>query len=45
MLDLGIVKTFNGIKAHPSDDAVLKQAGISIEDYKKKVKDLYGNSL
>ena len=45
MLDLGIVKTFNGIKAHPSDDAVLKQAGISIEDYRKKVKDLYGNTL
>lgn len=43
MLDLGIVKTFNGIKAHPSDDTILKEAGLSIEDYKSKVKALYGN--
>ena len=43
MLDLGIVKTFNGIKAHPSDDTILKAAGLSIEDYKLKVKALYGN--
>lgn len=40
MLDLGLVKTFNGIKNHPSDDTVLKEAGITIEDYKEKCKAL-----
>jgi hypothetical protein len=42
MLDLGIVETFNGIKSHPSDDAILKKAGLSIESYKVKVNLLYG---
>lgn len=40
MLDLGIVKTFNGMKAHPSDDKILKEAGLTIEEYKKMVKAL-----
>ena len=40
MLDLGLVETFNGIKNHPSDDAVLKTANISLEDYKLKCKTL-----
>jgi hypothetical protein len=40
MLDLGLVETFNGIKNHPSDDAVLKAANISLEDYKLKCKTL-----
>lgn len=40
MLDLGLVKTFNGIKNHPSDDTVLKEAEITIEDYKEKCKAL-----
>lgn len=39
MLDLGIVKTFNGIKAHPSDDTVLKRAGLTVKEYKTKVKE------
>jgi hypothetical protein len=41
MLDLGIVKTFNGMKSHPSDDAILKQAGLTAQEYKEKVKHLY----
>ena len=40
MLDLGLVETFNGIKNHPSDDAVLKAANVSLEDYKLKCKTL-----
>lgn len=41
MLELGIVKTFNGMKSHPSDDTILQQAGLTVKDYKQKVKDLY----
>ena len=37
MLDLGIVKTFNGMKAHPSDDKIIREAGLTIEEYKKMV--------
>ena len=37
MLDLGIVETFNGITAHPSDDKVLKEAGMTVEEYKEKL--------
>jgi len=40
MLDLNLVKTFNGIKNHPSDDAILKENGISVEEYKEKCKTL-----
>ena len=43
MLDLGIVKTFNGMKSHPSDDAILQQAGLTVEQYKQKVKQLYNH--
>lgn len=38
MLKLGLVKTFNGMKAHPSDDAVIKAAGLSVEQYKELCK-------
>jgi phage terminase large subunit len=38
MLDLGLVKTFNGMKAHPSDDAIIKQAGLTVEQYKELCK-------
>ena len=41
MLELGIVKTFNGMKSHPSDDAILQQAGLTVDQYKQKVKQLY----
>ena len=37
MLDLGIVKTFNGMKSHPSDDVILKQAGLTVDQYKQMV--------
>lgn len=42
MLDLGLVDTFNGIKNHPSDDKVIAAAGLTVEEYKTKVKELYG---
>jgi hypothetical protein len=38
MLKLGLVKSFNGMKAHPSDDAVIKQAGLTVEQYKELCK-------
>ena len=38
MLDLGLIKTFNGIKNHPSDDTILKEVGLTVEDYKEKCK-------
>jgi hypothetical protein len=40
MLDLGLVKTFNGMTSHPSDDLIIKNAGLIVEEYKKKVKAL-----
>jgi len=40
MLDLDLVKTFNGIKNHPSDDTILKENGISVEEYQEKCKTL-----
>lgn len=38
MLKLGLVKSFNGMKAHPSDDAVIKAAGLTVEQYKQLCK-------
>ena len=35
MLELGLVKTFNGMKSHPSDDFILKSAGWSVQQYKE----------
>jgi hypothetical protein len=40
MLDLGLVKTFNGMTAHPSDDYIIKQAGISAQQYKDMVRNM-----
>lgn len=37
MLQLGLVKSFNQIDKHPSDDFVLAQAGWTIERYKQEV--------
>jgi hypothetical protein len=37
MLDLGLIDTFNKLTTHPSDDYILRNAGVSVEDYKKKV--------
>lgn len=33
MLELGLVKTFNG-KSHPSDDKIIKEQGLTINQYK-----------
>lgn len=41
MLDLGIIDTFNDLTNHPSDDCVIKSAGMSVHEYKQKVKELY----
>jgi hypothetical protein len=37
MLELGLVKTFNGMTSHPSDDTILRTAGMSVDEYKSKV--------
>lgn len=37
MLELGLIKTFNGY-GHPSDDKILKDNGLTIESYKDMVK-------
>jgi len=42
MLDLGMVDTFRGMTAHPSDDKILALNKMSVEEYKQKVKELYG---
>jgi len=41
MLDLGIVKTFNGMTSHPSDDKILVEAGLTVDQYKEMVKKIY----
>lgn len=43
MLDLGLVKTFNGMSAHPSDDYIIKQQGITPETYKKMIREHYAS--
>jgi hypothetical protein len=37
MLEHGLVETFNGRPHHPSDDTILKEAGINVEKYKDMV--------
>jgi len=41
MLELGIIETFNGMKHHPSDDKVIAEAGITVEQYKNMIKKHY----
>ncbi len=41
MLDLGLIDTYNELKNHPSDDYVIKSAGLSVPEYKQKVGDIY----
>lgn len=36
-LELGLIKSFNDLKVHPSDDYVLKHANMTVEEYKKLV--------
>ena len=38
MLDLGLVKSFNGMTAHPSDDKIIREAGLTVEKYKELVR-------
>jgi hypothetical protein len=40
MLDLGLIRTFNGMTNHPSDDTIIKAAGLTVEQYKAKVNEL-----
>ena len=40
MLELGLIKTFNGY-GHPSDDKILKDNGLTIESYRDMVKTFY----
>jgi hypothetical protein len=42
MLDLGLVHSFNGMTHHPSDDKIILDAGMTVEEYKNKVNQLYG---
>jgi hypothetical protein len=40
MLDLGLVDTFNTMTAHPSDDYVIKKAGLTVEEYKERCRQI-----
>jgi hypothetical protein len=40
MLELGLINTFNGMKGHPSDDKILKEANVSVQEYREKVREL-----
>ena len=42
MLELGLIKSFNDLDVHPSDDYVLSRAGMTVSEYKLKTKELYG---
>lgn len=42
MLDMGLVKTFNGIKHHPTGDSVIAAAGLKPDEYVRKVEEFYG---
>jgi hypothetical protein len=38
MLELGLIKSFNDINQHPSDDYILKLAGLTIEQYQQQLR-------
>ena len=40
MLELGLVDTFNGMKNHPSDDAILKANNMNVAEYQKLCRSL-----
>lgn len=40
MLDLGLIETFNGMTSFPSDDKIIAAAGLTVEEYKNRVKTL-----
>ena len=35
MLDLGLIDSFNNLNVHPSDDYIIKQNNLTVEEYKK----------
>jgi len=37
MLTLGLIEDFNELGKHPSDDFVIKKAGLSAEEYQQMV--------
>ena len=41
MLELGLVESFNNIKHHPSDDAIISAAGLTVEQYKEQCRTLH----
>lgn len=40
MLELGLIKSFNDLDVHPSDDYVISRAGVTVEKYKELCKTL-----
>ena len=40
MLELGLVKSFNGMSFHPTGDKVISDAGLTVASYKEKVRSL-----
>lgn len=40
MLDLGLIDSFNTLTHHPSDDKIITDAGLTVDEYKQKVKEL-----
>lgn len=41
MLELGLIKSFNDLDVHPSDDYVLSRSAMTVTQYKNKVKEFY----
>jgi hypothetical protein len=37
MLELGLIDSFNSLNNHPSDDFVLRNANISVEEYRQRI--------
>lgn len=44
MLELGLIWSYNFITAHPSDDTIIKQNKLTVQEYKDKCKAIYQNS-
>lgn len=40
MLELGLVKTFNGMTSHPSDGYIIEKAGLTVDQYKQMVRNI-----
>ena len=44
MLDLGIVKDFNRFRDHPTGDRVLREAGYTVDRYRKELREAFEKS-